>query len=741
MTALMNALLRPRGGLCFLLLAFALAGQARGAEPECPPVARAAAAAATPAGDPAGTIRWSGCHLEVAANGDTELRGDVTVMTDGREIHCDRLDYLAATQDLRMSGTVRLEDAAVRVTGDTGNYNSNGGAELNHAQFELLQHPGRGEAALIDMRTPHLIELQDVSYTSCPKEAADWELRARRITLDTDSLRGVGHHTVVVFKGVPILYLPWISFPLSDARQTGLLYPTLGSSSRNGLTFSIPWYWNIAPNQDFTGTPTYFSRRGVNVDGEYRFLNEAGQGTMRADFLPNDHLTGQNRSWQRLEAYENLGERWRAQVNLQNVSDDNYFEDFGQGPQASSTVFLPRDLTLSGRDDSWQLIAQYLNYQTLDNQLASDGQPYLPPDQQPYEQAPRLIANGHWPNGAGLSVDIQSELDDFRRDVGATGWRGWAQPGVGYDYTRPGYYVRPHAAWDLTSYRLSGNAPDADTLHRSLPVLTIDTAMQLERDAGSQATRTVTLEPRLKYTYIPYRNQDAIPVFDTDLPDPNFVSLFATNRFAGLDRIGDANDLTFGVTTRMLESSTGQQYLSATLGQSVHFSPQRVTLPGQAPDTSKRSDLLANIDLLAYRHWNLHYELAWNPQTSQTEKSVLNLQYLRSGTQVVNLGYRYTQGSVDQADASAAWPVGRHWDLYARAVYSFLDHAGTDAFAGFQYHENCWGLRFVVRDAIQSRSGARETSWYLQLELNGLSSVGSGANSFLHGSIQGYSPP
>ena len=224
------------------------------------------------------------------------------------------------------------------------------------------------------------------------------------------------------------------------------------------------------------------------------------------------------------------------------------------------------------------------------------------------------------------------------------------------------------------------------------------------------------------------------------MPDPNFVSLFRDNRYVGLDRIGDANEVTMGVTTRMLQASTGQQYLSATVGQTVHFTAPRVTLPGETPDTSKRSDLLADIDLTAYRHWNLHYDLAWNPELSQTEKSLLSLQYLRSGTQVINLGYRFTRGTVDQVDASAAWPVGRHWDVYGRSVYSFLDHRSVDNFAGFQYHESCWGVRFVVRDAVTNRSGARETSWYLQLELRGLSNVGSGADSFLHGSIQGYSP-
>jgi LPS-assembly protein len=179
-------------------------------------------------------------------------------------MHCDRLTYQASTQDLKMSGTVRFEDATMRVTGDAGNYGTDG-ALFTHAQFEMLQHPGRGVADSVSMRQPNIVELSKVSYTTCPRETPDWELNARRITLDTKSMRGVGHHTVVVFKGVPILYLPWISFPLSDARQSGFLYPTIGSSSRSGATFSIPWYWNIAPNQDLTATPTYFSRRGVNL--------------------------------------------------------------------------------------------------------------------------------------------------------------------------------------------------------------------------------------------------------------------------------------------------------------------------------------------------------------------------------------------------------------------------------------------------------------------------------------------
>lgn len=731
----MNSLPHYRGCLFIVLLLCAVTGNVRAAAPECPPAPSSEVVPA--AAEAPGTIHWSGCQISVSENGDTELTGNVAVSVDGKEMHCDHLSYVAATQDLKMSGTVHLQDAAVRIIGDTGNY-SNSGAQLRHAQFELLQHPGRGEAEAISTVQPDIFELENVSYTTCPKGVADWELRARKITLDTKTLRGVGHHTVVVFKDVPILYLPWISFPLSSARQSGFLYPTLGSSSQSGAIFSIPWYWNIAPNKDLTAAPTVYTRRGVDLGAEYRVLEKDGQGMLRVNYLPGDNqLQNANRSWQRLDVIDNLSDQWRMRINVQNVSDTHYFEDFNSGPLASSTVFLPRDLNLTRRDDVWQLSAQVLTFQTLDRQLiAADADP----TGRPYWQLPRLTAIGRWEGTSGLSSDLESELIDFQRDIGTTGWRGWVQPGVGYNYERPGFYLRPHAAFNLTAYDLN-HAPTADaTLNRSLPIMTLDSAIQLERSAGADGARRVTLEPRIKYVYIPYRDQSTLPVFDTDLPDPNYVSLFRDNRYAGLDRIGDANQLTMGVTTRMLQASTGQQFLSATVGQTLNFIEPRVTLPDESPATSKRSDLIAALNLTAYRHWNLHYDLAWNPELSQTERSNLSLQYLRSGTQVINLGYRFTRGSVDQVDASAAWPVGRHWDVYGRSVYSFLDHQSVENFAGFQYHESCWGVRFVVRDAITNRSGTRETGWYLQLELRGLSNVGSGADSFLHGSIQGYSP-
>ena len=718
--------------LCAVATTFVLSAHAA-EEPCLSTVAIGAAPVASPTD---GAIFWSSCRLSIDVNGNTDLSGDVRVNVGGREMHCDRLSYLALTQELKLSGSVRYEDAALRVTGDAGNYGSTG-AQFSHAQFELLQNPGRGEAESITTERPNIIELGNVSYTTCPKGTADWQLKARRITLDTKSLRGVGHSTRVIFKGVPILYLPWISFPLSNARQSGLLFPTIGNSSSGGATLSVPWYWNIAPNQDLTATPTIYARRGLSLGAEYRLLTRAGKGALRAEYLPGDRLAHIDRSLLHLDATVRFAQQWRAQINAQNVSDTHYFEDFANSSEATSAVFLPRDLRLSLRGDIWQLGAQVQKFQVLDDQLA--------PGDRPYAQLPRLMAAAHWQGNSGFGSHVESELIDFQRATGITGWRGRLQPGVDFNYTHPGFYLRPRASWDITSYRLSHLVPadngqmPATTLHRTLPIVTLDSALRLERTSGSGGNRLVTLEPRLSYVYIPYRNQSDLPLFDTGLPDPNFVALYRANRYAGFDRIGDANNLTTGVTLRMLTARTGQQYLSATVGQTLHFSQPRVTLPGETADTRKRSDLLANLDLTAYRNWNLHYELAWNPAQSLTEKSLLSLQYRPAGDQVVNVGYRFTRGSVEQAEASAAWPVSRRWDLYARSVYSLRDGSSIENFAGLQYRQNCWGIRLVVRDSVSRTKDTRNTGWYLQLELKGLSSVGSGADSFLQESIQGYS--
>ena len=719
----------PRRVLAALVSLAAATTRSPAEEAPCPPPAPLRLAAAPgPIREP---IDWSSEKLQATTSGDTQLSGDVTVRMSGREMHADRLSYDAAANSLKLEGNVRYTDAGIRVEGTSGAYGDHG-ALFRDARFELVQQHGRGSARAVELMPSGAIVLRSVTYTTCPKEAADWQLRASRITLDTDAKRGVGHDARLDFKGVPIFYLPYISFPLSDARQTGFLFPTIGSSSRSGLIVSAPWYWNIAPQQDLTLEPTLYSRRGVDAGLEYRWLTRDMHGTLNVNYLPNDRLLQASRSLVRLGDRWQLPRGWRLDLDAANASDVHYFEDFTDGAQTSSVIFLARRALLGYRDDVWRLAADLRHFQVLDAELT--------PEERPYAEFPRLSASAYWRSVPGLSSGFDSELVGFTRSTGVTGWRANLRPQLNYDFSRPGWYLRPAAAWDFTAYSLSRTAPGEErTPTRSLPVLSVDAGLSFERDAGSGAARRVTLEPRLYYLYVPYRDQSALPVFDTALPDANLVSLFQPNRYVGGDRLSDANQLTVALGTQMFSSRSGQRYLSATLGQSFYVEEPRVALPGEVQDTRHRSDLIGDFDLRAYKDLSLRYVLAWDPQNSRTDKSSVTLQYRRSGAEVANLSYRFLRGQMEQADGSVAWPVGRHWDGYARSVYSLRDRKSIENFAGVQYRGACWGLRLVLHRSVSSRTGATDSGFYLQLELNGLSSVGTRADAFLESSIRGYS--
>ncbi|HEY3731824.1 MAG TPA: LPS assembly protein LptD [Steroidobacteraceae bacterium] len=735
-----------------------------------------------------GDILSSSDQLTTNANGQTELTGNVDVHLGEREIQADKLIYDRNNNSLNVSGQVRFHDPTVLIQGDTGRYGDDG-ALFNHAQFEFLQQPGHGSADQIAMSPNEVITLRHVTYSSCPQQRATWQIRARELRLDTAAGQGVGRGAIVDVEGIPILYVPWISFPLSDARKSGFLFPEIGTSSRSGVMLATPWYWNIAANQDATFTPVVYSYRGIDLGAQYRFLSASNRGSIDLSYLPNDRLYGRelrdggkvdpgsDRNYVRLLDRLELAGNTRVDTSIESVSDSEYFEDFSQGSQTTSTPFLARSVAVGHRDDVWNLHGQVLDYQSLDTTLAQAERPYI--------QLPRLTAAGRWSPARWplLVTGIDTELTNFTRSVTGScacgvggcpacsalpcatpsrtpdtapwpcvsGWRLDAQPRIGLDLSAPGYFFRPSVSWDLTQYSLrDAGAPDSSP-QRSLPIVDIDSGLKFERLSGSQDQRTMTLEPRMMYVYIPYRDQNALPLFDTSTPDLNAIELFRPNRFVGLDRIGDANQLTVGVTTQLFENATGVRYLSATLGQSVFLTEPRVTLPeltaisGQVAPPRDTSSLIAEVTLTAYRHWNLQMDLASNSAVSKVQQAEILVQYLASSKQVVNVGYLYRDGVVQQVDGSAAWPVSSRWDIYARTVYSLLDRAPIENFAGFQYRGSCWSIRAVAQSSISTRTGERDTGVSLQLELTGLSNVGSGigtgsgVSTFLEQSIRGYS--
>ena len=701
-----------------------------GAEVRRPPVPVPATAPAS------ADIDISSDNARLGVSGDATLSGNVKVTQGDRELRADNVEYDAKTNSFRVSGSMEYRDPLVRARGARGNYSQTGGADFEGAEFELPSRPARGTAGAMTLDTNGVIELKRVTFSTCPKDDSAWQIEASEITLDTRARVGTGRNAKVEFKGVPILYLPYLSFPLGSERKTGFLFPNLGHTTRSGAQLTVPWYWNIAPNLDATLQPTWYSRRGFDLSGETRWLLQRQSGLLDFNFLPSDDVANRDRHRVHIEHRADFADNWRLRLDAEDVSDAEYFEDFAQGPEGTSIAFLERIAQISYRDEFWRLRAEFQQFQTIDRDL--------PLSDRPYARVPRLLASGAWNFGRnGLRSDgFDSEIVNFERNVGVTGWRADVAPTVGLDFRTAGFYLRPSAGYRYTQYELSDNAPGTDASpSRGLPFAALDAGMTFERESGSRGQRRVTLEPRLLYLYTPYRNQDDLPIFDTALPDLNIVQLFSTNRYVGADRVGDANQASVGLTTRLFDSKTQGQFLSATIGQTFYFENPRVALPGQALPDRRQSDIVAQLALTGYRNWNFDFGLQWNPDTADHERSQVRVQYRPDAERVLNFAYRFQRERLEQGELSGAWPIGSKWSLFARMVYDIQDNQSLERFAGIEYKACCWRLRAVARRFVSSRTGERDTGIYLQLELNGLASVGTPADAFLERAIRGYATP
>jgi LPS-assembly protein len=737
-------------------------------------------------------------NAELGADGNAVLTGRVTVTQDQRSVTADSVTYDYNADKLDVKGKVDFLDPRLRVRSDSGSYEADRGGDFNQAFFQLMDRNGRGFAKDINVHPDGKVALDNVHYTSCPVGNEDWSLNASQISLDTKLQEGVAHHVVMRFKDVPVFYTPYISFPLGDERKSGVLFPSLGHSGSNGFELEVPYYLNLAPNYDLTLTPGVLTARGVQLAEDFRYLTSNSHGQLDATFLPNDKQQDhQDRSYVRYTDTTDIQHGLRFDADIASVSDSNYFESFAVGTEQTSVTYLERRTDLLYYDDVWRIRGQLQNYQTIDISV--------PDSERPYSRVPRVEANALYPiENSNFEFAFDSEAVNFLRGVGPTGVRLNLSPEIRWSSRGPGYFFEPAVGYDFTQYDLQDaglGLPSTPT--RSLPYARLDTGLVFEREAGSQGQRTQTLEPRLVYSYVPYRNQDELPIFDSGLPDLNLTELFRTNRYVGSDRIGDANQLALAVTTRLFDTVSGTQYLSATIGQIRYFSIPRVGLPvdsltpgeeiapnvpivnplelpgdalqvargqpfvaypgqyayslnrnglvqplqltSQTPGAFPASDIVAEVDLTGYKHLGVNLDYQWNPYTSQTEKSEISVQYRPDPTRVINIGYRFQEGILKQWDGSFAWPIAEHWNTVGRWVYSLQDRQTIEQVAGFEYKSCCYKVQLVQRRYLSIRPGSTtvggtlDTSIALQLELTGLSSVGKREDSFLEQSIRGYS--
>jgi LPS-assembly protein len=659
------------------------------------------------------------------------MTGGVLLRRDDKLAGAETARYDPVQKAIYLEGGVRYEDPGTEVISRTAEFAYvTGRIKFEGAKFSLGNN-ARGAADAIEINQNGVLSFDGVEYTTCPPGSEDWLMQGRSIELDTGRGVGTAKGMKLKFKGVPILYAPYLSFPIGDARKSGILTPEIGSSGRSGNEIRVPWYWNIAPNYDATITPRLLTSRGLQIGADFRYLTERNEGMVAADYLPNDDLTNETRYRYRLRHRTLFGNGWRNMVNLVEVSDSQYYEDLGGSLSMSSITHLDRNVRFDYFSPNFSIFGQVQDFQTIDDAIL--------PDQDPYRRLPQVLVNGRWKTPFGLRFGIDGELVNFDRDVGVTGWRVNARPKLDMPIAGSGWFITPGFEFDHTRYDLRNTQPgDSVDPNRSVPISSLDMGLIFERTAVN-SSRIQTVEPRLLYVYIPYRDQDGLPVFDTITPDINLVQLYRKNRYLGIDRIGDTEQLSLGITSRILDLSTGRELMSVTIGQARYYGDRMVTLPGDTMLTSQTSDYIAQLRILLFKNVNFDFGHQWGAGVSNTTKSEARLQYRPASNKILNLSYRFRRDSLEQGDVSWSWPVANRWNFVGRYNFSFRDQEVLEQFFGLEYESCCWGLRLVSRRHISTRDGTRDSSFGLQLVLKGMTSVGTAADKLLERGILGYS--
>ena len=670
-------------------------------------------------------------EMQLGDNPTANMTGGVLLRRDDKLAAADAARYDPELRALMLEGGVRYEDPGTQIMSQLAEFGyGSGRIRFEGAEFSLGSSNARGAAEALEINETGTLSLGGVEYTTCPPGSEDWLLQGKSIVLDTRAGVGTAKGMKLRFKSVPILYLPYISFPIGDARKSGLLTPEIGSSGRSGNEIRVPYYWNIAPNYDATITPRLLTNRGLQLETRFRYLGERNEGSLTADYLPDDSIVDDARHQLRYAHRTIWDNGWRSRINFWEVSDSQYFEDLGGSLSISSITHLNRHVSFDYYSKHVSFFAQAQDYQTIDDAI-------MPVDE-PYRRLPQILVNAQWPVSL-LKFGIDSELVNFDRNTGVTGWRFNAAPSVEIPIERPGWFVTPAVALDYTQYDLANTLPGVETdPTRTIPITSLDTGLVLERTMLS-ANRIQTIEPRLLYVNIPYRDQDGLPVFDTITPDINLVQLYRKNRFLGGDRVGDTEQVSLGVTTRVLDLDTGREMMTATIGQTRYFGDRDVSLPGVPVSTFETSDYIAQLRFGLFENVNFDFGHQWGTGDNGTTKSEARLQYRPANNKILNLAYRFRRDSLEQGDLSWSWPVATSWNFVGRYNFSFRDQEALEQFFGLEYESCCWGLRLVSRRHISTRDGTRDSSFGLQLVLKGMTSVGTAADKLLERGILGYS--
>jgi LPS-assembly protein len=696
-----------------------------------------------------GTASLTADQVELSKEHVSTFTGNVVISQEEQYLEADKVVYDKQASTVDASGNITYENDNLNIHGERAHMNiKTDQGNFEQADYHLFDLHGRGKAAEIRKDEPDKLHMRQVTYTTCDPDKKDWELKTKQLDLDTEEDVGVARDVTLRFMDVPIFYSPYMSFPLSDKRKSGFLTPSFGSSSDAGAYVSAPYYWNIAPNRDATFTPTVIEDRGYQLGGEFRYLQPKYNGIVRAEYLPSDDLyRNKDREAFSFEHHQRLARRWFMNIDYNYVSDSDYFDDLGNSLAVSSRSHLPRRMTVGYSGDHWNFYGRLQGYQTIDDSIADISRPY--------NRLPQLVLTGYYPEQAfGLSYHFRGELVSFQRDGfnSVEGNRLDLEPSVSLPLRNPWGFLTPKLTLRHTRYQLDNQlAGIDDSPDRTVPIFSVDSGLFFERQTSLWNTGfTHTLEPRAFYLYAPYKNQDNLlvnrsstpVVFDSNQYNFSFLQLFRENRFTGGDRVGDANQLTLALTSRMLESASGYERLRLSVGQIYYFRDRKVTLPGQSRGTNSTSDWVAEMFSQMSDAWSMTAYYQYDTDQDDTERGNFSVRYKPDKKHIVNLAYRYDDELLEQTDISARWPLSRHFYAVGRWNYSLQKERSLEGFAGLEYDTCCWAMRLVGRRWFDKEDSDGDAIYddaiYLQLELKGLTNFGNKVESLLQEGILGY---
>ena len=680
-----------------------------------------------------------------------EFKGNVEFVQGHRIINADFLRFNIPDNQLELIGESYMKDYDIEVWGTYAQFDMGEDEGLvEKAGYRLNARHGQGRSDRITFEEHgDTVRLTDATYSTCPAVQEDWVIESDELTLDNVEQKGVARNATLRFKGVPVGWTPYLSFPLTPERQSGFLRPRVSFGDKTGADVTVPYYWNIAPNQDATIGVRGMSKRGVQLQTQYRYLLERSSGEISGEYIPNDSEFGGYRAAASLQQRGYLYDHLRSDVNLNWASDDNYFRDLGNNLQTTSVQFLERRGDLVYEGENWNLLGRLQEFQTLD--------PALSKELRPYKRLPQFLFETRYPWRLGRAeLDLRAEAVNWGHDVKVEGQRYDIKPAVSVPFTSLWGYVTPKVALQYTSYNLNGRDDGGpDSINRFIPSASIDSGLFFERDTSvSGRAFTQTFEPRAYYLFVKNDNQDDIPLFDTTQTDFSFAQLFQDNRFSGTDRIGDANQLSLALTTRMLESANGQERFSASIGQIYYFQDREVTLLGGPKRTDNSSEIAFGLSATPGAYWSADLDVQYDPHSSIWTKRAARLNYKRDYDHIANVFYRRreindTLVDVNQVGFSAYWGITNNWKAITNVAWDLQDSTLVEFLGGVHYDTCCWSVMLAYRQFVQDNTGSladngssdRSSNILLMFELKGLGRYGQELYDLMERGILGYKSP